>query len=230
MLLLSSGHLFGVYDPIQIAEALSIPKANLYHHLKGFSVYQWISLLVRIGCSITIQEIRETESESASTKSRRCITISVDDTNVSRYGKLLSYCYNWWSKKHNSTIQGQDVLGITIKIGKRIIPLKIRIVGKQWGGNTDKPNLFNAMLKEVLDFFDAQGIDLRQYPITFVSWYGSKRLIQNLSEFGFDRILFHGKSNYMMEINHENIKLSQHKKQIKLNPQRLGCNKPHYCT
>ncbi|MCG9127377.1 transposase [Candidatus Poribacteria bacterium] len=207
---------------------MSIPKANLYRHLKGFSVYQWKSLLVRIGCSIAIQEIRETESKSASTKSRRCITISVDDTNVSRYGKLLSYCYNWWSKKHNSTIRGQNVLGITIKIGNMIIPLTIRIVGKQGRGNTDKPRLFHTMLKEVLDIFDAQGIDLRQYPITFDSWYGSKRLIQNLSELGFDRILFHGKSNYVMKINNENIKLSQHKKQIDLKPKRWVCNKPHY--
>ncbi|MCG9127363.1 hypothetical protein JT359_07135 [Candidatus Poribacteria bacterium] len=228
LLLLSFGHLFGLYNPIQIAEALSIPKANLYRHLKGFSVYQWKSLLVRIGCSIAIQEIQETESKSASTKSRRCITISVDDTNVSRYGKLLSYCYNWWSKKHNSTIRGQNVLGITIKIGNMIIPLNIRIVGKQGRGNTDKPSLFNAMLNEVLDFFDAQGIDLRQYPITFDSWYGSQRLVQNLSEIGFDRILFHGKSNYVMDINNENIKLSQHKKQIDLNPPQWGCNKPHY--
>ncbi|MCG9127308.1 hypothetical protein JT359_06855 [Candidatus Poribacteria bacterium] len=187
---------------------MSIPIANLYRHLNGFSLYQSKSLLGRIGCSIAIQEIRETESKSTSTKSRRCITISVDDTNVSKYGKLLSYC-STAGKKHNYTIRGQNVLGRTIKMGNMIIPLNIRIVGKQGRGNTDKPSLFHAMLKEVLDFFDAQGIDLRQYPITFDSWYGSKRLVQNLPEFGFDRILFHGKINYVMEINNENIKLSK---------------------
>ncbi|MCG9126465.1 hypothetical protein JT359_02585 [Candidatus Poribacteria bacterium] len=176
LLLLSFGHLFGLYNPKQIAGALSIPKANLYPHLKGFSVYQWKSLLVRIGCSIAIQEIQETETKSASTKSRRCITISVDETNVSRYSKLLSYCYNWWSKKHNSTIRGQNVLGITIKIGNMITPHNIRIVCKQGRDNTEKPNLFNTMLKEVLDFFNAQGIELSQYPITYGSWYGSEDL------------------------------------------------------
>ena len=99
--------------------------------------------------SIAIREIRDTESKSASTKSRRCITISVDDTNDPRYGKVLSYCYNWWSKKQNNTIRGRNVLGITIKIGSMIIPLNIRIVSKQGRGNTDKPSLFDAMLKDV---------------------------------------------------------------------------------
>ena len=99
LLLLSTGHLFGLFNTNQVADALSLSKSKLYRHLNGFTLYQWKSLLVRIGCSIAIEEIRETESKSASTQSRRCITISVDDTNDPRYGKLLSYCYNWWSKK-----------------------------------------------------------------------------------------------------------------------------------
>lgn len=230
LLLLSTGHLFGLYNPNQVADALSLSKSKLYRRLNGFSLYQWKSLLVRIGCSIAIEEIRNTESKSASTQSRRCITISVDDTNDPRYGKLLSYCYNWWSKKQNNTIRGRNVLGITIKIGSMIIPLNLRIVSKQGRGNTDKPSLFNAMLKEVLDFFEAEGIELRKYPITFDSWYGSKKLVQSLSDLGFDRILVHGKNNYVMDIDNTNTKLSEHKKQIHLNTDQWACDKPHYRT
>ena len=228
LLLLSTGHLFGLFNTNQVADALSLSKSKLYRHLNDFSLYQWKSLLVRIGCSIAIEEIRKIVSKSASTLSRRCITISVDDTNDPRYGKLLSYCYNWWSKKHNNTIRGRNVLAITIKIGSLIIPLNIRIVSKQGRGNTDKPNLFDTMLKEVLAFFEAEGIELTKYPITFDSWYGSKELVQSLSDLGFDRILVHGKNNYVMTIDNTKAKLSEHKKEIQLNTNRWGCDKPHY--
>ena len=228
LLLLSTGHLFGLFNPNQVADALSLSKSKLYRHLNGFSLYQCKSLLLRIGCSTAIEEIRDTESKSASTQSRRCITISVDDTNDPRYGKVLSYCYNGWSKKQNNTIRGRNVLAITIKIGTIIIPLNIGIVSKQGRGNTDKPSLFDTMLREVLDFFDSAGIDLRKYPITFDSWYGSKELVQNLSDLGFDRILVHGKNNYVMTIDNTTTKLSADKKQIQLNTDQWGCHKPHY--
>ena len=72
LLLLSTGHLFGLYNP---ADALGVSKAKLYRDLKDVSLYQWKSLLVGITSSIAIEAIRESES-SASTRSRRCITIS----------------------------------------------------------------------------------------------------------------------------------------------------------
>ena len=230
LLLLSTGHLFGLYNPNQIADALSEPKAKLYRCLKSFTLYQWRSLLVRIGCSIAIQEIQDTESKSASTQSRQRITTSVDDTNDQRYGNVLSYCFSWWSKKDNKSVRGRNILGITIKIGDMIIPLSLRIVSKQGRGNTDKPSLFVAMLKEVLSFFDDAGIDIRKYPITFDSWYGGKKLTDILSDMGFDTILIHGKNNYVMEIDNTSKKLSEHKKEVELNPERWGCNKPHYRT
>ncbi len=35
LLLLSTGHLFGLYNPNQVADALAIPKARLYRVLKA---------------------------------------------------------------------------------------------------------------------------------------------------------------------------------------------------
>ena len=52
---------------------------------------------------MTLELIKDTESKSASTQSRRCPTLSVDDSNVDRYAKTMSDCSNWWSKKHNNT-------------------------------------------------------------------------------------------------------------------------------
>ena len=100
------------------------------------------------------------------------------------------------------------------------------LVSKQGRGNTDKPSCFVSMLKEILDFFDAEGVDLRKYPITFDSWYGSRKLIDILRKMGFETILIHAKNNYVMTIGEEKAKLSEHKKSIQLLPNHWGCNKP----
>ena len=226
LLLLSTGHLFGLYNPNQVADALGVSKNKLYRTLKEVSLYQWKSLLVGITSTIAIEEIRQTASKSASTRSRRCITISVDDTNDPRYAKTLSYFYKWWSKDKNAAVNCRNILAITLKIGGVILPLNLRIVAKQGRGNTDKPTCFRTMIEEVLDIFDAQGVDLRMYPITFDSWYGSKDLIETLFALGFTRILVHGKSNYVMEIDGKTAKLSAHKKTIKLLSHQWGCDKP----
>ena len=118
IMLLSLCHLFGLYNPNQVSDALFIPKASLYRHLNEVSLYQWQHLFVHIGCSVALQEIRDAELKSASTRSRKCITISVDDTHNARDAKKVSYCYNWWSTKANQPVKGQNILGITIKIGK----------------------------------------------------------------------------------------------------------------
>ena len=226
LLLLSTGHLFGLYNPNQVADALGVSKNKLYRDLKAMSLYQWKSLLVGVSSTIALEEIRQAESKSAATRSRRCITISVDDTNDPRYAKTLSYCYKWWSKGKNGAIHCRNILAITLKCGDVILPLNIRIVSKQGRGNTDKPTCFRTMIAEVLDVFDAQGIDLRKYPITFDSWYGSKDLIETLLELGFTCVLVHGKSNYVMEINGQTAKLSAHKKTVKLHTHQWGCDKP----
>ena len=81
---LSTGHLFGLDNPNQVADALEVSKNKLYRDLKAMSLYQWKSLLVGIASMIAIEAIRETEAKSAATQSRRCITLSVDDTNDPR--------------------------------------------------------------------------------------------------------------------------------------------------
>ena len=229
LLLLSVCHLFGLYNPNQVGDALKLPKAGLYRDLQSVSQYHWKCLNMRLGCVMALELIKDTESKSGATQSRRRPTLSVDDSNVDRYGKTIADCSNWWSKKHNNTIWGQNILGITIKIGDIVIPLNTRLVSKQGRGNTKKPVLFVAMMEEVLDFFDAQGVDIRKYPITFDSWYGSKKLIQILSDLGFVSILVHGPSNYVMTINHKKEKLSVHKKSIELRQGQWGCGDKPVC-
>ena len=155
LLLLAVCHLFGLYNPNQVADALALPKVRFYRDLNSVSLYHWKNLNMRLGCASALELIIDTEAKSASTQSRRRITICIDDTNVDRYGKMIAYTSNWWSKKQNKAIWGQNVIAITIKIDDIVIPLNIRYVSKKGRGNTDKPSLFIVMIEDVLDFFDA---------------------------------------------------------------------------
>ena len=56
-----------------------------------------------------------------------CPVISVDDTFVFRYGSDLAYTSDWWSSQAKQPMREQNILGITIKIGERIIPLNMRL-------------------------------------------------------------------------------------------------------
>ena len=47
---------------------------------------------------------------------------------------------------------------------------------------------------------------------------------------GFETILVHGKSNYVMTIDEKRAKLSEHKKSIQLLSNQWGCDKPVYRT
>ena len=221
LVFLSTCHLFGLTNPNQVSDAFSIPKARLYRELNTMSLYLWQHLFVRIGCSIALEAIREVVSKSASTLSRLCIVISVDDTFVFRYGSDISYTSDWWSSQAKQPMRGQNILGITIKIGERIIPLNMQLISKQGRGNTDKPSCVITMFKEVVSFFEGTGIDIRNYPITFDSWYGSRHLIDTLREMGFETILVHGKSNYVMTIDEKSIELLSN---------QWGCDKPVYRT
>ena len=44
------GHLFGLFNPNQFADALGIDKSSLYTHLATWSLDQWKRFLVQVGC------------------------------------------------------------------------------------------------------------------------------------------------------------------------------------
>ena len=228
LLLLCVCHLFGLYNPNQVADALKLPKAGLYRNLGALSLYHSKYLNLRLGCAMALDFIKDTESKSASTQSRRCITLSVDDSNLPRDAEKMPYCSHYYSKADNTAIFCQNILGITLKCGEHVLPLDMRLASKQGRGNTDKPTLVISMLKEVLAFFDTHGIDVRKYPITFDSWYASRKLVETLSELGFISILVHGKNNFVMTIGETKAKLSVHKRGVELSEDQWGCDKPVY--
>lgn len=225
LLMVALGHLFECYTPHQLAEQLDIPKHRLYDEMKNWSVKQWRRMLVVVGCQVALQRLREVTGKSAATQSRARITVSVDDSVIDRWGRWLGLVYSWWSGRAKQVVRGQNVLALVIRIGDTVIPLAIRIVSKQGRGNTSKPEVFAALLQEVLAFFRAEGIELTDYPITFDSWYGSKELKKVLEDHGFKVIVVHTKNNYVMEIGGRKQALSQHKQEIALASGAWGCGK-----
>lgn len=223
LLMLASGHIFDIFTPNHLVQTLCIDKNKVYSAIKAWSVFLSRKLLLVTGCHIASILIKYAINKSPATLSRMRITLCVDDTVVDRAGKLISLTYSWFSGKHKKSIHGQNIIAITIKIGKRIIPLNVRPVGKQGRGNTSKPDIFIDMLHEVLDFFQQKGINLAQFPITFDSWYGSKKLVDMLSEEKFTQILIHAKGNYVFKIDGKKQKLSAHKKDIQFQQSAWGC-------
>lgn len=223
MLMLAVGHVFGVYTPNQLSEILGIPKSKLYEEVKNWSIYQWRRMLILVGCEFALRELKEVREKSESTKSRKRITLSVDDTVLQRCGKILSLTYSWYSGRVKKIVRGQNILGIVIRIGKVVIPLALRPVGKQGCANTSKPEIFKDMIEEVEEFFRKEGIDITEYPITFDSWYGSMELVTLLQNIGFTQILIHGKNNLVFTIKGVKKPLSEHKKEIELREGEWGC-------
>ena len=107
LLLLCVCHLFGLDNPNQgVSDALKLPKARLYRSLGSLSLYHAKCLNLRLGCAIAADFIKDTEIPSASTQSRRCITVSVDDSNLPRDAETISGCSKDYSKKHRTAIWG----------------------------------------------------------------------------------------------------------------------------
>ena len=80
LLLLSVCHLFRLYNPNQVADALTLPKVGLYRDIHAVSQHHWKCLNVRLGCAMALELIKDTVSKSDSTQSRRRPTNSVDDS------------------------------------------------------------------------------------------------------------------------------------------------------
>jgi len=96
------GHLFGLYNRTKLSLVLGIKKSSGYKHLSHWSLYQWKRLLLVLACQQASEHIVQAESMSEATQSRRRITLSVDDTVQQRDGKVLAYCYQWYSGRfHN---------------------------------------------------------------------------------------------------------------------------------
>src|SRR5438105_715746 len=200
MLILAMGMLAGLYNPHQVAQQLEINPKELYQKLKAMSLYHWRVLLESMMMDVAIERLKQYQESSPATQSRRQATLSVDDSLVKRLGKAISYVWSWYSGQIHQVTKGQDLLGIVLKIGKEIIPLKLVLVSKQGNQETDKPGLLLKAMTALKASFLQAGIDITNLGVSFDSWWLAEDISEELNEIGFHKQVICAKSVTQLKI------------------------------
>jgi hypothetical protein len=154
------------------------------------------------------------------------MTLSIDNSVIDRFGKLLRCTWSWCSGRHPDVVRGQDLLGIVLTINPIALPLHLLFCPKQGRYNTNKADLFIFMLSRLKTALALEGVDITKIPLTLDSWCVSQPLRTRLHRLGFTKIIIAGKSNYTFTIDQKNQKASAWKKERMLNDPTWGIDVP----
>ena len=127
-----------------------------------------------------VEELEPVFGKSAATQSRAGMTLSIDNSVMDRFGKLLRCTWSWYSGRYHKVIRGQDLLGIVLTINHIALPLHLLFCPKQGRYNTNKADLLIFMLSRLKDAFAREGLDLTKIPLTMDSWFVSQPLRERL--------------------------------------------------
>ena len=226
LMVLAIAHLFGFYNPKQLADFLHVPHQKFYAELKDWSVYHVKKMLLRFMVKHAAEHLKPVMSKSAATRSRAGMTLSIDNSVMDRFGKLLRCAWNWYSGRYHKVIRGQDLLGIVLTIHHIALPLHLLFCPKQGRYHTTKADLLIFMLKQLKSAFHREGIDITQLPLTFDSGYVSQELRDRLHQLGFSHIIIAGKGNYVFTIDGQKQGASTWKKDLILQAPKWGIDVP----
>ena len=226
LMALAFAHLFGFYNPKQLADFLDIPHQKFYVQLKGWSVYYLKEMLLRFMIKQAVEHLKPVLTKSATTLSRAGVTLSVDNSVIDRFGKLLRCTWSWYSGRCHDVIRGQDLLGIVLTINHIALPLHLLFCSKQGRYNTTKADLLLSMLSRLKTEFHRQGVDITKIPLTMDSWFVSQPLRQRLHDLGFTKIIIAGKSHDTFTIDGQKQDASQWKKALVLHEPTWGIDVP----
>jgi hypothetical protein len=212
IMVLALAHLFGIYNPKQLADFLGVSHHAFYTPLKTWSLYHLSAMLIRFMVKQAAEQLGGVRAKSHFTRSRAGLSFSIDNSVIDRLGKFLRCTWSWYSGRCKQVVQGQDLLGIVVTINQVALPVHLLFCSKQGGASTDKPSQLIAMLAQLKDEFERYEIDITQIPLTLDSWFVSEPLRQQLYALGFDHIIIAGKGNYTFTINNRKQPASVWKK------------------
>jgi len=215
-MILIVGLLCGLFNPNQIAQQLGVSPGLFYSAIRELDAPKWRALLEKLMLETAIKELNIYQSASPSTRSRLQASLSIDDTLVKRLAEVLSYVWAWYSGQLKDVRRGQDLLGIVLKIGNKIVPLSLVWVSKQGRGSTSKPALLLREMKRLKELFGQAGVDITSLPVSFDSWWASNPVSQQLADMGFDHQVICAKANLVFETKEGRKKLPLHRKGIEL--------------
>lgn len=228
LMMLAFTHLFGFYNPKQLADFLDVPHQRFYTELKEWSVYHVKKMLLRFMVKQAAEQLKPVMSKSAATRSRAGLSLSIDNSVMDRFGKLLRCTYSWFSGRYHKVIRGQDLLGIVLTINHLAFPLHLLFCPKQGRHHTRKADLLIFMLKQLKSEFHRAGIDITHIPLTLDSAYVSQELRNRLHQVGFRKIIIAGKGNYVFTIDGQKWDASTWKKVLMLEEPKWGIDVPSY--
>ena len=226
LMVLAVAHVFGFYNPKQLADFLEVPHQKFYAELKEWSVYQVKRMLLRFMVKQAAEQLKPVLSKSAATRSRAGATLSIDNSVMDRFGKLLRCTWSWYSGRYHKVIRGQDLLGIVLTIHHIALPLHLLFCSKQGRYHTTKADLLIFMLTQLKTEFLREGIDITQLPLTMDSAYVSQELRERLYQLGFTDIIIAGKGNYVFTIDAQKWDASTWKKVLMLEEPKWGIDVP----
>jgi len=176
-----------------LADFLEVPHQQFSTALKDWSVYHVKKMLLRFLVKQAAEKLKPVMSKSAATRSRAGTTLSIDNSVMDRFGKLLRCPWSWYSGRYHKVIRGQDLLGIVFTIHHIALPLHLLFCPKQGRYHTTKADLLICMLTQLKTAFLCEGIDITQLPLTMDSAYVSQELRARLHQLGFSKLLLQGK-------------------------------------
>jgi hypothetical protein len=226
LMVLAIAHLFGFYNPKQLADFLEVPHQQFYTVLKDWSVYQVKKMLLCFMVKQAAEKLKPVMSKSAATRSRAGTTLSIDNSVIDRFGNLLRCTWSWYSGRYHKVIRGQDLLGIVFTIEHIALPLHVLFCPKQGRYHTTKADLLIFMLTQLKTVFLREGIDITQLPLTMDSAYASQALRERLHQLGFTDIIIAGKGNYVFTIDGQKWDASTWKKVLMLEEPKWGIDVP----
>src|SRR5881396_478453 len=157
LMVLALAHLFGFYNPKQLSDFLDIPHQSFYTALKGWSVYHVKKMLRLFMVKQAAEKLKPVMNKSRSTRSRAGVTLSIDNSVMDRFGKLLRCTYSWYSGRCHDVVCGQDLLGIVLTINHIALPLHLLFCSKQGRYNTNKADLLIFILSRLKAEFHREG-------------------------------------------------------------------------
>jgi Transposase DDE domain len=226
LMVLAVAHLFGFYNPKQLADFLEVPHQQFYTELKEWSVYHVKKMLLRFMVKQAAEKLKPVMSKSAATRSRAGTTLSIDNSVMDRFGNLLRCTWSWYSGRYHKVIRGQDLLGIVFTIGHIALPLHLLFCPKQGRYHTTKADLLIFMLRQLKTALLREGIAITQLPLTMDSAYVSQELRERLHQLGFIDIIIAGKGNYVFTIDAQKWDASTWKKVLMLEEPTWGIDVP----
>jgi hypothetical protein len=106
-----------------LANFLNIPPQKLSAQVKDWSVYFLKEMLVRFMVKQAVEHLKPVMTKSVATRSRAGMTLSIDNSVMDRFGKLLRCTWSWFSGRYHKVIRGQDFLGIVLTVNHIAVPL-----------------------------------------------------------------------------------------------------------